>query len=376
MILSLIWAIMTIIPLCIKTGRLFVDYTDRMVYYERGKWFTENTPPISEYPQIPTLLFGINHSVIMWLNTDIQPIVYLAFFSLEMMLVLFIMFKILLELLPPEHSNYAFLVLLPPTIYFAYNRFDILPALLCLIAYRASTKKQWILVSFLLAIATFTKWYPVLLFPGFLIYATMVESKFQWKMIATFAISSLTILIISFLHGGLESIQAPYILHISRSMEYVALPVLIDKFLKYAFEININLTYYFLFFFILQISAPIIIVIYFKINSLDLLIHYCIITIAMFILFSRIWSPQWFLWLLPFLILSANNIKVAVLIIVYNIVTYLCFPVFFDFYGDSSVQLQISGLLTYIILFIIIIWSTKSLLSSKGLVSLKQGILQ
>jgi hypothetical protein len=366
------WATMTISPLIIKTGRFFVDNYDRTVYFEIGKWFTENTHPISQYPQIPTLLFGIDHVFSMWLNTHLQFVVYTAFFSLEMIIILFFAFKALLELLPSSQSNYAFLLLLPPTIYFSYNRFDILPAFLCLIAYSASTKKQWILVSILLALATFTKWYPALLFPGFLIYATRLESKFQWKMVLTFSITCLGILILSYLQGGAQAILTPYEFHVSRNMESVAFPVLIYDLIRNLSGININLPHYFLFLFIISISIPVL-VFFVSLDSLGALTSYCIVTISTFVLFSRIWSPQWFLWVIPFLIISIKSEKAVILIITYNIITYLCFPVIYDFYGDSSIQLKISAILTYIILFIIIVWSVQSLNFSKGLISLKQG---
>jgi len=366
------WIIMTIVPSVFegKTGRLLADLDDRNVYFERGKWFTEGTLPLSEYPQIPTLLFGINHLTSMWFDTNMQLAVYVAFFSLEMLLVLSLVFKVLLELLPQGLRNYAFVVLLPPTIYFTYNRFDILPAYLCLIAYSATTRRQWVMVSVILAIATFTKWYPILLFPGFFMYATTLESKFQWKMLMGFTMTSSVIVLLSYLYGGLETILAPYQFHLARGMEYIALPVLLDNLLRSFLGAQISLPYFFLFFLMIQVSAPILIF-FIKLNSLDALIDYCIIVIGVFVLFSRIWSPQWFLWLLPFLIISAKNIKTAGLIIAYNLATYLCFPVIYDYFGSSSYQLQISGLLTYLILFVIILQSVKNLKQASNFAKMK-----
>jgi hypothetical protein len=225
--------------------RLFSDPYDRGVYFERGKWFTDGTLPISEYPQVPTLLFGLNHLTSMWLGPDTQLAVYFAFFSLEMLLVLFLFFKVLLELLPTEYGSYAFLVLLPPTLWFTYNRFDILPAYLCLLAYSAATKKRWLMVSIVLAIATFTKWYPILLFPGFFVYATTIESKFQWKMIAGFSMTSAVIVLLTYLYGGLETILAPYKFHMARSMEYIALPVLMDNLIRSLLGTQISMPYFF-----------------------------------------------------------------------------------------------------------------------------------
>jgi hypothetical protein len=375
-ILLAVWITITFVPIVLKVkiGPFVFDYGDSADYFEKGKWLTDGTPPISEYPQIPTFIFGINRLLSTWIDTNMQFNVFVAFFSLEMLLVLFLFFKVLLEVLPKGLSNYAFLALLPPTLYFTYDRFDILPAYLCLIAYFAATKKQWIMVSIILSIATFTKWYPALLFPGFFMYATTFEKKFQWKMILSFAITSIAILLLSYLYGGLEPILAPYQFHIARDMEFSSFPVYLSDFIRSALDIQRSLPYYFLFLFIIQVSAPILIIFFTKLDSLDALIHYCIIVTGVFILFSRIWSPQWFLWLLPFLIISVKNIKTAGLIIVYNLMTYLSFPIFFIHYGSYSNQLRILVLLIYIFLFAIILRSIMNINFSKNLLSLKRSL--
>ncbi|MBG7609404.1 MAG: hypothetical protein IZT55_00920, partial [Anaerolineae bacterium] len=261
---------MTFLPGVIDSGevRLLNDPFDRSIYFKRGKWLPNNTPAISEYPQVPTLLFGINRLSLTSLDPDFQKFAFSAVFSLEMIIVLFLVYKILLQHLPLQRSNFALLLLLPPTLYFTYNRFDILPAFFCLVAFRAAAKKNWTMVSLMLAIATFTKWYPVLLFPGFLLYAWTLESKFQWKMICIFGSTSVAIVMLSYLQGGLDVIIAPYQFHTARGMEFVALPVLISKFIENILNLNLNITYFFLIFFILQLSAPILIF-FVKIDSLE-----------------------------------------------------------------------------------------------------------
>lgn len=352
---------MTSIPyLSNKTERLVNDPFDRSVYFERGKWFTESTLPISEYPQIPTFLFGINHLTSMWLDEYLQLGAYIAFFSLGMLIVLFLFAKTLLELLPTNFENYIFLVLLPPTIYFSYNRFDILPAYFCLLAYSAATRRQWITTSILLALGMFTKWYPVLLFPGFFMYAQSRESKFQWNMIVAFGATSFLIVLLTWLYGGTETVIAPYQFHAARGMEQAALPVILDNLIRSLWGSHINASLFFLIFFLLQLIAPILIFLV-KIDSLDALIDYSIVTIGFFIFFSRIWSPQWFLWLLPFLILSAKNWRMFWLIVVYNTVTYISFPFIYDRYGSTSIQVIISSMLIYLILFLVILRSIMNL---------------
>jgi hypothetical protein len=127
----------------------------------------------------------------------------------------------------------------------------------------------------------------------------------------------------------------------------------------------LDIPYYFLFFFILQIS-PIILVYFIKLDSLEKLSDYCIIVIGTFEIFSRIWSPQWILWLMPFLVISSRDKRFVAIIIAYNIMVYLCFPILFTYTGTSSYQLKISSLLTEVILLVILIRSLKHINISFG----------
>jgi hypothetical protein len=167
-------------------------------------------------------------------------------------------------------------------------------------------------------------------------------------------------MLFSYLFGGLAAILAPYQFHITRSMEYTALPALIDHLLRSVFDIRVNLPYFFLFLFVMQVMGPILIF-FAALDSPEALVDYSIVAIGLFVLFSRIWSPQWLLWLMPFLILLAKNRKTVALIVGYNLLTYISFPIIFDFYGGSSYPLEISSLLTYFILCAIIFQSLKNL---------------
>ena len=73
-VLLLAWLIMTFAPPLLgnKTGRLLADPFDRGEYIKMGNWFNDGTLPISEYPQIPTLLFGLNHLISNWVEPNLQ----------------------------------------------------------------------------------------------------------------------------------------------------------------------------------------------------------------------------------------------------------------------------------------------------------------
>jgi hypothetical protein len=76
-----------------------------------------------------------------------------------------------------------------------------------------------------------------------------------------------------------------------------------------------------------------------------------ILTMILFILFTRIFSPQWWLWILPFLILTIENKMDVVLIILYDLLDYAAFPLVYDMAGiDSPAYLLVTGLLLGIML--------------------------
>jgi hypothetical protein len=126
-VLLIAWLSMSIVPLLIpKTSGLLADYHDLVVYFMRGNWIMDNSPMVSEYPPVPTLLFGANRLLVSMFDALPQKEFFVAIFSLEMMLVLFLVYKVMTRLI----SNSLFviaIILLPPVIYFTYSRFDILP---------------------------------------------------------------------------------------------------------------------------------------------------------------------------------------------------------------------------------------------------------
>lgn len=355
-----VWLLTVMNPLFGDTGRLISDYEDMSAYYIHAEWVTTHDVPVSEYPQIPTYLLGLNRFITGIFNTSIQFAVFYAITVLEMITALFVTVKLLYEKFPSERKYRGLLMLTPPILYFIVNRFDILPALLCILALNMAQEKKWVPASILLAAATFTKWYPILILPGFFIYACLQERKFQWKMIVSFTLTSLVILLPTYMMGGMEAVLFPYQFHAGRGLEFVSLPVIINNLLAALFTTSLSQQVFILVFLALQISSPVFLLFH-RPDTIEKLTHYCILSIAIFIIFARVNSPQWIIWLMPFLIISIKNKVDIWVIIVYSIVTYLFFPLCFDACGFTSVQLKILGIATYLILAIIIIRSIKGM---------------
>lgn len=323
--------------------RLFSDEQDRLVYFERGSWQPERLIPFldvpSEYPQIPTYLFGFIRALIP--KDASEGVAYWQFsaiFSMLMLICLVSIIEIIYKSLP-EKKYLAYLLLLPAPLYFTFNRFDILPALISLISFRMAQEKKWGLSAFLLAIGAMTKWYPSLLLPAFFIYAYHTEKRIQWQIPLVFVFTCVVLVIPTYLSGGLDALLTPYLFHNQRVFETVSLPTLLYGILGWQ---NADTSLFMRVFFLFQI-IPAGLALFSRINTSKKLLYWCILIITSFVLFARIYSPQWLLWIFPFYIFAIKDKVDIGIAIIYCITNYIGFPVTWDYFGDTSIQLSIMG---------------------------------
>lgn len=333
--------------------RWFNDHNDRWIYMLRGEWFPQHNLPYvnvpSEYPQIPTYLFGLLYIFIP--TADVQRVYFLhsSIFSLLMLVSLFFTTRMLYAMLS-ERKWLAYLMLLPGTLYFTYNRFDILPAFLVLWSLWSLRRQKFVATGILLGIGALTKWYPALLLPVYLSYDYALYNRVNWKMILAFTVTGILIALPTLLTGGLAAFLSPYLLHAGRGLEQVSLPVLLRLLFWNIglYPSTILLTYIFL---VLQF-LPTPLSLFARIDTEEKLLQWSILIVGAFILFSRIYSPQWLLWLMPFLILTARNWFDIAWIIIYNLVTYLNFPMAADLFGKPAYK--IGGAATAAVLMLVL----------------------
>lgn len=335
--------------------RWFNDHNDRWLYMLRGEWFPQHSLPyvdvLSEYPQIPTYLFGLLYLFIP--TTDVQGVYFLhsSIFSLLMLVSLFFTIRMLYAMLP-ERKWLAYFMLLQGTLYFTYNRFDILPAFLVLWSLWSLRRQKFVATGILLGIGALTKWYPALLLPVYLSYDYALHKRVNWKMILAFTVTGILIALPTLLTGGPAAFLSPYLLHAGRGLEQVSLPALLRLLFGTIgfYPSTVLLTNIFL---ALQF-LPTPLSLFARIDTEEKLLHWNILVIGAFILFSRIYSPQWLLWLMPFLILAVRDWFDIIWIIIYNVVTYLTFPIAVDLYGMDSLAYKIGGEATAAILMVIL----------------------
>jgi hypothetical protein len=327
-------------------ARIVNDYFDKEAYAERGSWFSRSKIPyketFSEYPQVATYFFAlpfvffeilipreeiINH----W---DEMVHYYLIVFPLFMMIFSVLSISLLYKL-RDSHKNLAFLLLLPASFYFTHNRYDILPCFLSLLSLYLLSRRQYKMSALVLSVGTFTKWYLFLLFPVFLTYYYSLHKKINWSMILTFILTSLIIILPTIIQAGVDGLVAPYKFHLSRGMNGESLFYLAHYYSKKLFDIRIDRHFTFPIFFLLQFSiVPLCITS--KISSFEKVIKWSALSILTFMLFAKFYSPQWILWITPLLILIANKRSDIVWIIIFDLLTYIYFPITYDLYQRSS----------------------------------------
>lgn len=163
----------------------------------------------------------------------------------------------------------------------------------------------------------------------------------------------------TYLSGGVGAVLEPYIFHNGRGSEILSLPGVIEAILfkLTPFRSDQVLKIIFL---LLQVSAmPFLFFV--RPATYEKLLNWCLLIVSLYILFARIYSPQWILWIFPLMILLSRDKVDIGLIWIYGIVTYLGFPLTYDFFGKQSFQIVIMGLVTSSIVLAIAIEAARHL---------------
>jgi hypothetical protein len=342
------------------TVRFLNDYYDRSDYAHIGTNVLTGKIPyvdvVTEYPQIPVYLFrGLT-----WMASCLLPSSWPVEAGFLMLWLFFISLITLLaswqvwRLLPQGKKMFAWLMFLPAAIYFSLNRFDILTAYLVLLAVSSAKRERFSAAAACLAIGVFTKWYPLLLFPFLLIYEWRHTRKLPWRPILVFGGVSALIVLPTYILGGWQAVWQPSAWHLERSVEPGTFLWVTEYFLSVTGVNWIKSDTLTTIFTGLAFSG--ILLVFIKPpTTVKKVILSATVSILMFILFTRIFSPQWWLWVLPLLILTIDHKFDLILIILYDLLNYAAFPLAYDLTAvESPVYLVITGLLLLIMLIFII----------------------
>lgn len=319
------------VPKSVKISIFIYDPHDFIVYSERGSWFASQKKPyaevFSEYPEVATYFFAAPHIVKQFLplsnefkiSYDLN--IYQFIFSFIMGLLLSLLI-IQIYSLKTESKNLAFLLLLPAGIFYMFNRFDVLPAFLSILSVSFLFKGKFKLAFFILAVSIMTKWYTVVMAPVYLSYCWNFNKKDCFRAFIVFVITIAIIAGSTIIWIGIDGFLVPYKFHFYRD---VNLEGLLHLFLLVLDSISID-GYLFiaLFSFLQFIIIPISLAS--KINTKEKVLIWSAISILIFMLFNKIYSPQWILWITPFLILLIKTKRDIFFIVLFDLVTYAYCP--------------------------------------------------
>jgi hypothetical protein len=354
-------------------GLQILQDDDRNVYYERGLWVVDETVPYTtsfqEYPQVAVYFFALPHLFRVTLSQ------YRIIFSGMMALILLLAFLLMLEIIKILHGDYRnlFLLILPSMLWFSFNRFDLLAAALSILSLLLILKEKNNLAFFVLGLAVMTKWYPCLYAPLFLyyIYNNQRVGKRKWVKLIAPSLILVGVIGLFCLHTlqwvGIEGLTNPYKFHWQRGSNRASL----FHFLRFLFNTPVKYTLSRYLFFVLQfISVPIVLVMGIK-KKEELIIAMGIVTLF-FILFAKYHSPQWLLWVSP-LVLLIKDRSTFVLLCIYDLSTYLYFPLGHDlsnmlFSDKATAHAAHEGIImvNVLIKICIIIWLERKKISLSG----------
>ena len=340
--------------------RLLRDDFEINVFYTRGSWVEEGVHlyaegRFQEYPQL-----GLAYITLPYLFSDsyVGYRTWLLIFNTLCFVALVIVSKKLLTKLGRNNLQ-LLLLLLPAVLYFSLNRFDIFVVLLVQLSLYLLVSKKYLWAFGVVACAVLVKWYPLLMVPLYWYYMqNTVEREHKQRMnikaILVFVALLILILGVSFFVDGVHSLQ-PYAFHGSRPAGVGSIYHTLVQQLFFGTGDSTANAIGFNIFLLLQISIPLVSLFmpnYFKarLQKPEQLVYWSVLAILCFFLFSRFFSPQWIVWLMPLLLLVAKKWKEVLVIIIFDILIFISFPVLWQTVGYTSpafiaVTLAINGIM-------------------------------
>ena len=203
-----------------------------------------------------------------------------------------------------------------------------------------------------MASAVLTKWFAVLLVP---IVMADLRTNAPHKMrsfLLTFGITALVILLPTWIDGGLAGLWIPYRFHLSRGMNTLSLPFLVNDVGTRLLHVDLISPAILSACFVAQF-LPALVAATDSMNSFDRTVKWSVVSIAVFVVFAKFQSPQWILWISPlFLLVARTRLEIAWLIC-FDLVTYLQFPILFDTVKRFSPWLEVVSSLRNLMLIAI-----------------------
>lgn len=348
------------------------DVHDRGVYQQRGRWLPAGVAPYvgehSEYPQIATWMLAVpylffDHHVPdggydqtkdertgrrRSTATEREHLAadrdsYFDAFHVMMLVVGLVQFALVLLLLRTFGASplWALLVVMPASLYFTLNRYDIVPAVFVSGALLALFSERMRTAAFLLALGAMSKWYPILLLPLFVSYECRRRARageafgqaLGGGLVAPLLVAGATcaaLLAVTWFWdgGGLDAVTYVYSFHAGRAPNPASLVSALTAPHRWGL-LSPDTPWLETATRALQFG-PALVLALLPIRSRDALLWACLVVVAGFVTFSKVFSPQWILWFGPIAVLLVARARgLLALLVALEILIYVQMPVMF-----------------------------------------------
>lgn len=349
---------------------LLEDTHDRGVYQQRGRWLPAGLAPYlgehSEYPELATWMFAAPYLVIEHhvpeggyeqgrdehgkrriapeeledLAAD-QGAYFDAFHGMMALGMLALLAATVANLRALGHApGWALLLFLPASLYFGFNRYDAVPAAMvsgALLLHLRGRQKSAALV---LGLAAMMKWYPILLLPMLCAHATRErrERGEPWGSALVRALIvpgliaggvCLAVLGVTFVWngGGLEAASYVYKHHAARGANQSSILSALTVPERWGL-LGVQSQASIASIFTLLQFLPAALLALLPVRSRDALLTGCLLVVTGFVTFSKVFSPQWILWISPLVVLLVPGRPLLLaLLVALEFLLYLQVPV-------------------------------------------------
>jgi len=324
---------------------LFYDDGDLFLknsYFDQSRWVDTQLIPykdyVVEYPPIGLYWYSLPRFLVnVYGETDFLY----GFVFISLLAVLGIYF-----LLQKYQPQYVLFLCTPTFFYFGFCRFDAFPALVSLLAVILVLRKKHYWGGAVLALAIGIKWYPVVLILPLL---AVVENKVKWLML----VGSLGFIFCfhNIYYAGIDGALSTYLFHTGRIFNTESLLYLINKYLLASGNLQALMNSFSL----LQFLPSVLVALFLWLKKPELskqtLALSAIICILSFILFAKFNSPQWLIWVIPFVILSADK-EIVWSYFALDVMNYITVPLAFRIVDDATETFDIFNTLR----IVLVIW--------------------
>ncbi|MBI5733459.1 MAG: hypothetical protein HY973_00750 [Candidatus Kerfeldbacteria bacterium] len=262
-----------------------------------------------------------------------------------------------------QHGEAAWwLWLLPSVAYYSFNRFDIFPVVLLLLAVYSYGQNRVRLSGLCYGASIMAKFFPLLLFPLFWQLSKNQKPRNSVKFILYSLLPPLAFSLAVGLVGGSAAIFSPYILQMERSFEPGTIWFLLTFVWPQINELVRSVTS------LGQVIIPVVWGFQTLVNKLTatLLVNYHLaaLTLLVFIFFNHFYSNQWWLWVVPWLAWIFPP-QLFYWLGFYDILNYWQYPIAAELWGKASVAFNLAVVVRGGVLLVIIAILVKQLINQK-----------